>query len=875
VNLAASKSCLRSPGRLRRLLDFAVVWLWLLLFCARAEAVVPVLVGPLQALLAILPSLLLALAGLLLAVFRPSGFVRLVRFFWHQKVFTLVLAGVVVGTVMLSRSGAGGPEATAEKRGTAWPLFRGGPDRRGAVPGADEPVTSEALWTFNADARIIYASPAVVGNRVYVTTADKGVFSDRGAVLCLDAETGAEVWRHAPEDFRATFSSPAVTDGYVVCGEGLHYTTDARITCLDTSGKLRWELRTQSHVESSPCIHEGRVYVGGGDDGMYCINLVPREDGTPNVVWHLAGERYPDCESSPVVHDGVVYFGLGMGGRALCAVDAKTGKELWRLDAPYPVFGPPTVADGRLIIGMGNGNFIETAEQMRARVVTEMRRDGRPEAEIVEAEKKMGPAGEVWSIDLASRRVVWRYRLPRTVLGAVAAADGVLYFGSRDGRLTCLSSEGKMLGRWDAREPLLSSPAVGEGHVYFATASGRLHCLRRKGLEPVWERALGAGANYLSSPVVALGHVYVGTDGDGLRCIGRPGGAAPTVWSAGWRGGTDASALAAEGTVSWTYPSAGDRRFAVTAPLLPLDDGVAVACTHDGKNLLLKLQAGDGIPDGERAVWAAVLPNPVTVAPARVGDSLLVVDGSPGQEGRTLRCLSVSEGKERWLAAVAPDGSGQFALDGRRIFVWVSSDTVLCLSPRGEPLWSTPVGKGRVTPAPGSDIVVVATDEELLALDDASGKELWRVALADAPRFAPARRGVAIVLATAKGVSSHSMLDGRRLWSAEVGAIAVPPVVDNDRIAVVTEGGEMLLLRPVEGSVAVRAPAAAVPPLLVGERVLFAAKGLMLLPGAGGTPAPWVDTTGLGRPVTPLVLSDSQVTLATDARGVVCLSPRR
>jgi hypothetical protein len=134
---------------------------------------------------------------------------------------------------------------------------------------------------------------------------------------------------------------------------------------------------------------------------------------------------------------------------------------------------------------------------------------------------------------------------------------------------------------------------------------------------------------------------------------------------------------------------------------------------------------------------------------------------------------------------------------------------------------------------------------------------------------------VAIVLATAKGVSSHSMLDGRRLWSAEVGAIAAPPVVDNDRIAVVTEAGELLLLRPVEGSVAVRAPAGAVPPLLAGERILFAAKELMLLPGAGEAPVPWADTSELGRPVTPFVLSDSHVTLATESRGVVCLSPRR
>ncbi|NQT85556.1 PQQ-binding-like beta-propeller repeat protein, partial [bacterium] len=185
-----------------------------MLFAPRAEAVVPVLVGPLQALLAILPSLLLALGGMLLALFRPSGIVALVRFFWRQKVFTLVLAGVGVGVVLLARSGTGaGPEAAVERAGADWPLFRGGPSRRGAVEGAEEPATHELLWTFDHEANVIYASPAVVGNRVYVSTADKGVFADHGAIVCLDAETGAEVWRYAPEGFRATFSSPAVKDG--------------------------------------------------------------------------------------------------------------------------------------------------------------------------------------------------------------------------------------------------------------------------------------------------------------------------------------------------------------------------------------------------------------------------------------------------------------------------------------------------------------------------------------------------------------------------------------------------------------------------------------------------------------------------------------
>ena len=69
-----------------------------------------------------------------------------------------------------------------------------------------------------------------------------------------------EVWRYAPDNYRATFSSPVVQGNFVVCGEGLHQVDDARVTCLNVgSGERRWEFRTLSHVESTPAISQGCV----------------------------------------------------------------------------------------------------------------------------------------------------------------------------------------------------------------------------------------------------------------------------------------------------------------------------------------------------------------------------------------------------------------------------------------------------------------------------------------------------------------------------------------------------------------------------------------------------------------------------------------
>ena len=92
---------------------------------------------------------------------------------------------------------------------------------------------------------------------------------------------------------------------------------------------------------------DGKVYVGAGDDGYYCLSLEPEAPGKPRLIWHLPGEDYPDAETSLAVHNGKVYAGLGFGGKALCVLDAGSGKELKRVPLKYPAFSPPTISEGK------------------------------------------------------------------------------------------------------------------------------------------------------------------------------------------------------------------------------------------------------------------------------------------------------------------------------------------------------------------------------------------------------------------------------------------------------------------------------------------------------------------------------------------------
>jgi outer membrane protein assembly factor BamB len=275
------------------------------------------------------------------------------------------------------------------------------------------------------------------------------------------------------------------------------------------------------------------------------------------------------------VVDGVVYFGLGVGGNAICAVDAATGDERWRVPTPYPAFPAPTVVDGRLYIGMGNGNYAQTAEELLAARVEQLRGEGKSAEEIAAATKGMGPGGAVWCLDAKTGAVHWKLPLPQTVLGSVACEDGRLYAGCRDGRLYCLSTDGKPVTDYDARRPIYSSPALGRRHVYFATKDGRMFCLTADTLEPVWDVLLGS--EVWGSPALAHGHAYIGTVA-GLRAIGSQVPPRPPLWNAGNRGGVvDSEPLPREVEEAWRYPAEGESAFQVTAPPMVLADHVYVA----------------------------------------------------------------------------------------------------------------------------------------------------------------------------------------------------------------------------------------------------------------------------------------------------------
>ncbi|NLF30067.1 MAG: PQQ-binding-like beta-propeller repeat protein [Planctomycetes bacterium] len=874
---------------------------------AETLGVVPVLVGPLQALLAVLPYILLAILTAVISLFKPSVLKRIALLLWSQKlpvglVAVAVAAAVMGGSALL---GGRGGEVAAAEAGTSWPLLRGSPARRGYAGGA-EPAAGNVVWAFKDDGRKIdtfYSSPAVVGNRVYATGALSEYFTDRGAVYCLDADSGNVVWSYGEGGYRATFSSPAVAEGYVVVGEGLHLTDDARVVCLDAEASERdpdrrgvkvWEYRTASHVESSPCVADGRAYVGAGDDGLYCFDLAGDGAGGPRVLWHLDGREYPDCETSPVVHDGRVYFSLGLGGQAVCCVDAATGDPIWRIPTPAPAFGSPSIAEGLLYVGMGWGDYVNDAAAAAENLRRKLADEGADADEIRRRTDAFTEVGQVWCVEAATGEVAWRFdRIGGTVLGSPAVADGRVVVAARGGGVYALSADdGRLIRRFDAHQPIVSAPAVAEEHVYAVTAAGTLYGLDRRGMDELWRVRLNAPT--MSSPAVARGRVYVGSTGAGLLCVGEPAGQkAPPAWSGeGGPGGTgcaDDGILAERGAYAWRIapiPDAADdaETPVLRAPAAYLDRSLYVPASQGPRHGLARVAMGESMGDKPAVRWFAPADHAVHLSAAVTAESVYCVDGARGDAGRRLRCLDPESGSQRWSRAVDAGAGGEVRLAGALLLVADRADGITCLDTGGgtaAPLWSAGVGRTIGAPVVAGELVVQAVAEPagVVALDLRTGVELWRQPLDEAPPTGAVWAADRAWVAVGDAVAGFSPVAGEAPVRIDTGPVDGPLVCNGRYLLAASARRGLLAVDLDSGQVArtIDGALAGLPPVLTAsdEVVHFAEGAVRVVDLNSGASRHWAALRSVvGRPATAMICAESFLFYGSDTKGLICLEPR-
>ena len=218
----------------------------------------------------------------------------------------------------------------------------------------DEEIASEPL--------LRVTPPTVSGGRVVFGLTHLGEEA-RASVVALDAASGRVLWRTficsrsvvAFLGMGAAGSAPAVAGGTVFYSTNL-----GAVAAVDAAtGAVRWVRRyaafrgrlRQSIIErnarwasNAPLVHGGRVFVAPQD----AAELLALEAVDGSLAWSArrAGARYV------VGIDGSRLF---LAGDAVVAIDTRSGKRLWTAGLPAPLAGRPAVCRGRLFLPTTKG----------------------------------------------------------------------------------------------------------------------------------------------------------------------------------------------------------------------------------------------------------------------------------------------------------------------------------------------------------------------------------------------------------------------------------------------------------------------------------------------------------------------------------------
>jgi outer membrane protein assembly factor BamB len=357
---------------------------------------------------------------------------------------------------------------------------------------AVDAATGKLRWKFDAHGQV-RSSPAVAGGAVYVVSLD-------GNLYAVDAATGKQRWAFAtegehrftragnlgafpptevmPDPWDFYLSSPAVARGAVYFGSG-----DGHIYAVDAStGALKWKFKTGDVVHSSPAVSGGLVYAGSWDTYFYALdaatgslkwkfktledNKIHLMTGIPGSAAVANGSVYFGCRdanfyaldavtgalkwttpndgswviASPAVADGVVYYTTSDTFR-FQALDAATGKVLYWLPTGIYGFSSPAIAGSHAYFGTFDG-LLHDADLKKRAYAGVFATPGFN----ANGPRFLGPDGKlkgeaVWSGPTLDETIVDMHTKlfsMGSILSSPAVQDGVVYFGSVDGKLYAL-----------------------------------------------------------------------------------------------------------------------------------------------------------------------------------------------------------------------------------------------------------------------------------------------------------------------------------------------------------------------------------------------------------------------------------------------------
>lgn len=384
-----------------------------------------------------------------------------------------------------------------------WTRFRG-PNGNGISETSFPSTWSEDDYDWSLELPGIgHSSPVLWGERLFIQSADpkKGT----QYVLCIDSETGEEIWRKEFES--ATYhiharnslatSTPAVDEKAVYFAWA---TPDRiRLNAYSHDGKRLWTREdlgpfdSQHGFGSSPTVIDNLVILPNlqkpSKRGTETSSVMAFDKTTGQEVWTTPRTSGKASYSVPCLRDGkdgkpeIVLCSTTHG---MFGLDLATGKENW---AVPDVFSMRTVSSplivGNLVFGStgsgGGGNYVAAINLSDATVAYKIERQA-PYVPTPVAKDDLVflwyDKGVVTCIDAPSGKQHWSRRVGGNYSGSPVCVGDKIFCVAENGDVVVLaaSKEYKLLGKIPLGEDSRSTPAIANGKMYLRSYS-KLYCL--------------------------------------------------------------------------------------------------------------------------------------------------------------------------------------------------------------------------------------------------------------------------------------------------------------------------------------------------------------------------------------------------------------
>lgn len=244
----------------------------------------------------------------------------------------------------------------------------------------------------------------------------------------------------------------------------------------------------------------------------------------------------------PVLFENVLYT-ADVKGRVF-AVDAETGKKLWKTDTDFSFSGAVGVANGLIVAGTPDGEVVVMSSDngevlWHAEVSSEIVAPPSTNGSIVVAQTI---DAKVFTFDAKSGELIWSYDHTAPVLSlrgtaspivtstqVICAFDNgqVVSFSALDGSRAWEARAAQPKGKTDLERivDIDGTPVLDGGLIFVSSYQGNILALNRGQGREIWKK----NASSFHAPAVASGRVYVSTDRSRVVALNSANG--DILWS--------------------------------------------------------------------------------------------------------------------------------------------------------------------------------------------------------------------------------------------------------------------------------------------------------------------------------------------------------